>query len=73
MTLRGRIYVSDVDDLRKLIMEEAHFSTYASIREAPKCMKRGIAEFVSRCLVCQQMKAEHQRPLGTFQPLPIPE
>ena len=29
LTLRGRFCVSDVDDLRKLIMEEAHCSTYA--------------------------------------------
>ena len=36
-------------------------------------MKREIADFVSRCLVCQQIKAEHQRPSGTLQPLSIPE
>ena len=36
-------------------------------------MKRDIAEFVSRCLVCQQVKTEHQRPSGTLQPLPIPK
>ena len=32
-------------------------------------MKRDIAEFVSRCLVCQQVKAEHQSPAGRMQPL----
>ena len=36
-------------------------------------MKRDIAEFVSRCLVCQQVKAEHQKPSGILQLLPIPE
>ena len=36
-------------------------------------MKNDIAEFVSRCLVCQQVKAKHQKPLGTLQPLLIPE
>ncbi|KAH9716301.1 hypothetical protein KPL71_021415 [Citrus sinensis] len=36
-------------------------------------MKREIAEFVSRYLVCQQIKAEHQRPAGYSQLLPIPE
>ncbi|WMV41509.1 hypothetical protein MTR67_034894, partial [Solanum verrucosum] len=25
-------------------------------------MKRDIAEFISKCLVCQQVKAEHQVP-----------
>jgi len=35
-------------------------------------MKRDIAEYVTRCLTCQQVKAEHQRPGGLLQPLPIP-
>ena len=28
---------------------------------------------MSKCLVCQQMKAEHQKLAETLQPLPIPE
>ena len=36
-------------------------------------MKREIAKYVSRCLTCQQVKAEHQRPAGLLQPLQIPE
>ena len=36
-------------------------------------MKREIAEYVSRCLTCQQVKAEYQRPAGLLQPLQIPE
>ena len=36
-------------------------------------MKREIAEFVSQCLYCQQVKVEHQRSAGLLQPLPIPE
>ena len=36
-------------------------------------MKKDVADFVSRCLMCQQAKAEHQKPPKTFQPLPIPE
>ncbi|KAA3487722.1 Transposon Ty3-I Gag-Pol polyprotein [Gossypium australe] len=36
-------------------------------------MKRDILEFVSRCLVCQQVKAEHQVPSGLLQPMIIPE
>lgn len=35
-------------------------------------MKRDIAEYVSKCLVCQQVKAEHQRPAGLLKPLDIP-
>lgn len=36
-------------------------------------MRREIAEFVSRCLVCQQIKVEHKRPAGMLNPLPIPQ
>src|SRR4051812_33549922 len=36
-------------------------------------MKRDIARFVAECDVCRCIKAEHQRPAGTLQPLPIPE
>ncbi|KAA3484738.1 DNA/RNA polymerases superfamily protein [Gossypium australe] len=36
-------------------------------------MKRDISEFVARCLVCQQVKAEHQVPSGLLQPVMIPE
>ena len=36
-------------------------------------IKREVGEFVARCLVCQQVKAEHQRPPGLFQPFSIPE
>jgi len=36
-------------------------------------MKRKIAKFVLKCLVCQQVKAEHQRIAGLLQVLPIPE
>src|SRR3954463_14941896 len=36
-------------------------------------MKREIAQFVAECDVCRRIKAEHRRPAGTLQPLPIPE
>ena len=36
-------------------------------------MKRDIAKFVSRCPVCRQVKAEHQKLPRTLQLLPIPE
>ena len=77
--------VPSVDDLRKLIMEEAHCSAYAMHLGSAKMyriikenywwfgMKKDIANFVSRCLVCQQVMAKHYKPLGTLHPLPIPE
>ena len=73
----------DVDNLKKLIIEEAHCSAYVmhprstiiyyTIKENYwwSGMKRDIAEFVTRCLVYQQVKVEHQRPSSTLQPLPI--
>lgn len=36
-------------------------------------MKRDIADFVSRCLTCQQVKAPRQRPAGLLQPLSVPQ
>ena len=36
-------------------------------------MKRDVAEYVARCLTCQRVKAEHQRPAGMLKPLSIPE
>ena len=71
LTMRGRACVPNVDDLRKLIMEEAHCSTYTMHPESTKMyrtikenyywsgMKRDVAEFVAKCLVCHQVKAEH--------------
>jgi len=36
-------------------------------------MKREIAQYVAKCLVCQRIKVEHQRTTGLLQPLLIPE
>ena len=36
-------------------------------------MKREIASYVAKCDVCQQVKAEHQRPARLLQPLKVPE
>jgi hypothetical protein len=36
-------------------------------------MKKEIAQYVAQCDICQRMKAEHQKPAGLLQPLPVPE
>ena len=36
-------------------------------------MKRHIGDFVRRCLTCQRVKAEHQKPAGLLQPLAVAE
>ena len=35
-------------------------------------MKSELAEFIARCFECQQVKIEHQHPVGILQPLHIP-
>ena len=80
-----RLCVPNVGELKKEIMEEAHSSAYAMHPRSTKMyhtlrehywwrgMKKDVAKFVSRCLICQQVKAEHQRPTGLLQSLPIPQ
>ncbi len=36
-------------------------------------MKKDIAEHVAKCLICQQVKAEHQVLISFLHPLPIPK
>ena len=36
-------------------------------------MKRDVSEFVTKCMVCQKVKVEHQVPSGLSQPIRIPE
>ncbi|KAJ9180916.1 hypothetical protein P3X46_009103, partial [Hevea brasiliensis] len=59
------------------IRDDAHVSPFAMHPGSTKMyrglkehywwmgMKRDVAEFVSKCLTCQQVKAEHQVPIGT--------
>ena len=80
-----KLCVPDVGELKKEIMEEAHSSAYAMHPRSTKMyhtlrehywwrgMKKDVVEFVYRCLICQQVKAEHQRPAGLLQSLPIPQ
>lgn len=71
-------------EVREEVLAEAHSSVYSIHPGGTKMyqdlkahfwwngMKREIARYVSRCLVCQQVKAEHQKPAGLLQPLSIP-
>ena len=36
-------------------------------------MKKHVGDFVRRCLMCQQVKVEHQRPTGLLQLLEVAE
>ncbi|GJU72296.1 reverse transcriptase domain-containing protein [Tanacetum coccineum] len=80
-----RIWVPLVGSVRTMIMDEAHRSKYSVHPGADKMyhdlrdmywwpgMKRDIATYVSKCLTCSKVKAEHQRPSGLLQQPEIPE
>ena len=36
-------------------------------------IKKHVGNFVHQCIICQQVKAEHQRPAGLLQPLEVAE
>ncbi|GKD58088.1 putative reverse transcriptase domain-containing protein [Tanacetum coccineum] len=79
-----RIWVPLKGEVRILIMDEAHKSKYSVHPGADKMyydlrdrywwpgMKKDIAEYVSKCLTCLKVKAEHQRPSGLLQQPKIP-
>jgi hypothetical protein len=80
----GRICVPNIDELKQLILKEAHDTPYSIHPGGTKMyqdmkeqfwwhgMKREIAFYIARCDVCQRVKAEHQRPAGLLQPLKVP-
>ncbi|KAK8942729.1 hypothetical protein KSP39_PZI009417 [Platanthera zijinensis] len=85
LLFRSRLCVPDVPELLDSICREAHESRtsghpgnnkmYHDLKQIVwwPGMKNYIARFISRCLTCQKVKAQRQRPGGLLQPLPIPE
>ncbi|TYJ98666.1 hypothetical protein E5676_scaffold507G00570 [Cucumis melo var. makuwa] len=73
-----------VSALKTELLTEAHSSPFTMLLGSTKMyqdlrcvywwrnMKREVTDFVSRCLVCQQVKAPRQRPTGLLQPLSVP-
>ncbi|GKB45746.1 putative reverse transcriptase domain-containing protein [Tanacetum coccineum] len=80
-----RIWVPLKGDVRTLIMNESHKSKYFVHPGADKMyydlrdrywwsgIKKDIVEYVSKCLTCLKVKAEHQRPSGLLRQSEIPE
>ena len=76
LTYKNRIYILNVADLKRVVMEEIHQAPYSGhpgyqkkIATARKQyfwpgMNKDIAEYISRCMKCQQVKVEHQHPTG---------
>ncbi|GJX97310.1 putative reverse transcriptase domain-containing protein [Tanacetum coccineum] len=81
----GRIWLPLFGGLRDLIMHESHKSKYSIHPGSDKMyqdlkklywwpnMKAEIATYVSKCLTCAKVKAEHQKPSGLLQQPEIPE
>ena len=79
-----RVYMPSNAEIRKLILQEDHDSPYSIHPGNTKMyldlkerfwwigMKKDIVEYVAVCDVCQRVKAEHQKPAGLLQPMPIP-
>ena len=77
--------VPQLTDFREEILKEFHCSRFAVHLGGTKMyqdlrrqyywseMKRHVGDFVRRCLTCQQVKAEHQKPVGLLQPLEVAE
>ncbi|GJY62536.1 putative reverse transcriptase domain-containing protein, partial [Tanacetum coccineum] len=82
--LKGRVWIPSFGGLRDLIMLESHKSKYSIHPGSDKMyhdlrklywwpnMKADIATYVSKCLTCAKVKAEHQRPSGLLQQPEIP-
>nr|GFA92841.1 putative reverse transcriptase [Tanacetum cinerariifolium] len=79
-----RLVVPNDASLREALLTEAHSSPFSVHPGSTKMyhdlkqhfwwsgMKGDVATFVSKCLICQQVKIEHQRASGLLQPLDIP-
>ncbi|GKF63735.1 putative reverse transcriptase domain-containing protein, partial [Tanacetum coccineum] len=85
LCLYGRSWIPCYGDLRSVIMHESHKSKY-SIHLGSKKMyqdvkilywwpniKADITTYVSKCLTCARVKAEHQSPPGLLVQPAIPE
>ncbi|GJT15197.1 putative reverse transcriptase domain-containing protein [Tanacetum coccineum] len=85
LCLNGRSWLPCFGDLRSVIMHESHKSKYSIHPGSEKMyqdvkklywwpnMKADIATYVSKCLTCARVKAEHQRPSGLLVQPVIPE
>ncbi|GKD87169.1 putative reverse transcriptase domain-containing protein [Tanacetum coccineum] len=85
LCLHGRSWLPCHEDLRSMIMHESHKSKYSIYLGSEKMyqdvkklywwpnMKDGITTYVSKCLTCARVKAEHQRPSGLLVQPTIPK
>ena len=79
------VCVPNDDELKKSIHKKAHSGSFVMHLYSTKMyqdlktsycwfgMKRDVTEFVTKCMVCEKVKVEHQVPSGLLQPIKIPE
>ncbi|KAL4017120.1 hypothetical protein IC575_024794 [Cucumis melo] len=84
LTFDGRLCVPEDGAVKTELLTEAYSSPFTMHPESTKMyqdlrsvywwrnMKREVADFVSRCLRCQQVKAPRQKLAGLLQPLSVP-
>ena len=82
---RDRVCVPNDSELKKSILNEAHNGSFTIHPGSMKMyqdlktsywwsrMKKYVSGFVTKCMVCQRVKAKHQVLSGLLQPIRIPE
>nr|GFA17292.1 putative reverse transcriptase domain-containing protein [Tanacetum cinerariifolium] len=85
LCLNGRSWLPCYGDLKTMIIHESHKSKYSIHPGSDKIyqdikklywwpnMKADIGTYVSKCLACAKVKAEHQKPSGLLVQPKIPE
>nr|GFA25836.1 putative reverse transcriptase domain-containing protein [Tanacetum cinerariifolium] len=85
LCLDGRSWLPCYGDLRTVIMHESYKSKYSIHQGSDKMyqdmkklywwpnMKADIVTYVSKCVTCAKLKAEHQKPLGLLVQPKVPE
>jgi hypothetical protein len=82
---KKKVYVPNVQGMKLAILRKMHNVPYAGHPRYQKTvetvkshyfwpgMKKEIVEYITICMECQKVKAEHRHPAGLLQPLSIPE
>jgi transposase InsO family protein len=81
---RGRMYIPESGDIRSIILKESHRALYCVHLGVKKMyadmrklffwvgMKCDVVHFITKCLECQQVKADHHHSAGLLQPHDVP-
>ena len=79
MLYKNRLYVPNIPEVKLLILNEVHKSPYSGHLGYQKMisvlrneyfwpnMKNEVAEYIARCIECQQFKVEHQHLVDLLQ------